>query len=101
MSRLAPIASENPRNPITWDALAEFSTPLDMTPFYDILEISEGFTKEDLERAYKKALIKYHPDKPNGDKDKFEQVTEAYLLIKDLEESYERTIGLSKQFLNE
>lgn len=100
MSRLAPIASENPHNPITWDTLAKTSTPLDMTPFYEILEISEGFTKEDLEKAYKKALIKYHPDGPNGDKDRFEQVTEAYLLIKDIKESYERTIGLSKLFLH-
>lgn len=100
MKRLAPIASENPYHPITWDDIEKDTDPLDLTPYYGILEISEDFTEKELEKAYRKALLKYHPDKPNGDKNRFEQATEAYLLIKDLNESYKRYVGLTELFMN-
>lgn len=54
----------------------------DYSPFYEILDLNEDFTKEELDRAYKKARIKYHPDKFDGDKEKFELSTEAYLKFK-------------------
>lgn len=54
------------------------------SPFYEILNINEDFTKEELEKAYKKTKIKYHPDKLDGDKEKFELATEAYLKLKKL-----------------
>lgn len=73
------ICTENPNDHIT---VEEYY--VDCAKEYALLKLSEGFTKEDLERAYKKALIKYHPDKPNGDKEKFEQSTEAYLKFKDI-----------------
>lgn len=85
MERLAPIASENPDHPFTWDELEQWmGGPVDYSSFYKILDLNEGFTKEDLEKAYKKALIKYHPDKLDGDKEKFELSTEAYLRFKDM-----------------
>lgn len=57
---------------------------VDCAKEYALLNLSEGFTQEDLEKAYKKALIKFHPDRPEGDKEKFEQATEAYKKFKEL-----------------
>ncbi|MBD5267030.1 MAG: DnaJ domain-containing protein [Bacteroides sp.] len=84
MKRQAPIASENPNNPFTWDDIEQWFKPVDYSPYYEILNLNEDCTKEDLEKAYKKVRIKYHPDRLDGDKEKFEQTTEAYLKLKEL-----------------
>lgn len=46
--------------------------------YYEILEISKNCTLEDIKKSYKKLCLKYHPDLPEGDSDKFLKIKEAY-----------------------
>ena len=34
--------------------------------YYQILEVSENSTQEDIKRAYRKLSLKYHPDRQHG-----------------------------------
>ena len=61
-----------------------------LTAAYQILEISEEASDDDVKKAYRKMAVKYHPDKVAylGDdvkekaKEKFQKLTEAYEKIK-------------------
>ena len=43
-----------------------------------ILNLKEDFDNKDLKRSYYKEALKYHPDKTNGDDEKFKQIVNAY-----------------------
>lgn len=49
----------------------------------NVLEIDNlsNYNLDSLKKQYKKISLKKHPDKPNGDKDKFIELTEAYEYI--------------------
>ena len=49
---------------------------------YDILELPEEFTFEQVKRSYKKKALRSHPDK-GGDELEFARITKAYLFIKE------------------
>ncbi|WP_419420356.1 J domain-containing protein [Legionella sp. D16C41] len=50
---------------------------------YQILEIEEHATKEEITKAYRRLALKYHPDKNPGGKEKFQEVCAAYEILKD------------------
>lgn len=44
----------------------------------EVLEISIKHFREDIKKAYFKQALKWHPDKPKGDEEKFKEIKEAY-----------------------
>ncbi|MDR2936890.1 MAG: DnaJ domain-containing protein, partial [Rikenellaceae bacterium] len=49
--------------------------------YYEVLGVGKAATEEEIKKAYRKAAIRYHPDKNPGDKEaeeKFKEAAEAY-----------------------
>lgn len=49
---------------------------------YDVLGVSQGCSKDDIKRAYKKMAVQHHPDK-GGDPEKFKEIANAYDVLMD------------------
>ncbi len=65
------------------------------TCYYEVLRVERTAQKAEIDRAYRKLAIKYHPDSNRDDEDaveKFKEATEAYEVLSDAEkrERYDR-----------
>lgn len=45
----------------------------------EIFGLSPNYNENELKNAYKRLAIQYHPDRPSGNKDKFQLVTKCYM----------------------
>lgn len=45
--------------------------------YYNLLGVSKSSSDKDIKKAYKKLVVKHHPDK-GGDADEFKKIQEAY-----------------------
>jgi DnaJ family protein B protein 4 len=54
-----------------------------MSSYYDILEIDRNADDNDIKRSYRRKSLIYHPDRPNGDSEKFKQISTAYETLGD------------------
>jgi len=56
--------------------------------YYEVLGVSRSATDEELKKAYRKAALKYHPDRNPGDhqaEERFKEASEAYQILCDAE----------------
>ncbi len=51
--------------------------------YYETLGIGKDASDDDIKRAFRKLAHKYHPDKGNGNDEKFKEVNEAYQVLSD------------------
>ncbi len=51
--------------------------------YYEVLGISKDASADEIKKAFRKAAVKYHPDKEGGDEAKFKEANEAYEVLKD------------------
>ena len=51
--------------------------------YYEILGVEKGASADEIKKAFRKAAVKYHPDKEGGDETKFKEANEAYEVLKD------------------
>jgi molecular chaperone DnaJ len=51
--------------------------------YYQILGVDKKASKEEVKKAFRKLAHQYHPDKKDGNADKFKEVNEAYSVLSD------------------
>lgn len=56
-----------------------------MRDYYKILGIEKGASDEEIKKAYRKLAHQYHPDKANGNAEKFKEINEAYQVLSNQE----------------
>ncbi len=60
----------------------------DKRDYYEVLEVPREASEDEIRKAYRKAALKYHPDRNPGDasaEGKFKEATEAYSVLSDRE----------------
>ena len=50
---------------------------------YDILGVDRNASNDDIKKAYRKLAKKYHPDKSEGNEERFKEIADAYDTLTD------------------
>ncbi len=56
-----------------------------MKDYYETLGISRTASEDEIKSAYRKLAHKHHPDKPEGNAEKFKEISEAYSVLSNKE----------------
>lgn len=51
--------------------------------YYDVLGVGRNATQDDIKKAFRELSKKYHPDRKDGNEEKFKEVNEAYSTLSD------------------
>ena len=51
--------------------------------YYQILELNDDCSKDEIRKNYRSLSLIYHPDKNNGDDTYFKKINEAYEVLYD------------------
>lgn len=54
-----------------------------MDDHYKTLGIEKTASLDEIKKAYRKLAMKYHPDRTDGDQEKFQQIKHAYEILSD------------------
>ena len=54
-----------------------------MKDYYKTLGVDKGASKEEIKKAFRKLAHEHHPDKGNGNAEKFKEASEAYSVLSD------------------
>lgn len=63
-------------------------SPAEIKDLYKVLGVSESVTKDEIDKAFRRLAIKYHPDKNKGNKraeERFKEINEAHQILSDNE----------------
>ncbi|CAE8588488.1 unnamed protein product [Polarella glacialis] len=52
-------------------------------PYYEVLGVTDSASSKEIVRAFRKLSLKFHPDKPGGSSEKFQEINKAYKCLKD------------------
>ena len=52
--------------------------------YYEDLGVAKNASQDEIKKAFRKLSLKYHPDKPSGDSEKFKCINEAYQTLSDV-----------------
>ena len=52
--------------------------PMKRSNSFEVLGVDEDASKDDIKKAFRQKALIHHPDKPNGNKEKFIKLREAY-----------------------
>lgn len=78
--RRAEFMNEQQKRRVEYEnALNNFES--EFTSALQIFGVSTGYTAEELKRAYKRLAIQVHPDRPTGNKERFQYITKCYMLL--------------------
>ena len=50
-------------------------------PYYNVLGVPVDASKSDIVRAYRKLSLRFHPDKPGGSNERFQELSKAYTCL--------------------
>lgn len=62
---------------------------MDDSNFYELLNVDNNSSIDEIKKQYKHLALKYHPDREGGNGDKFKAITKAYETLSDIEKRYE------------
>ncbi|KAI5958900.1 SIS1 [Candida theae] len=51
------------------------------TKLYNLLGVDPSASEAEIKKGYRKQALKYHPDKPTGDTEKFKEISEAFDIL--------------------
>ena len=71
-----------------------------MQDYYDILGVNKLSSSSEIKNAYRRLSMEYHPDRPNGNEEKFKKISEAYETLGDTEKRRMYKINKNNPFLN-
>ncbi|ELP93396.1 chaperone protein DNAJ, putative [Entamoeba invadens IP1] len=60
-----------------------FALTVHSLDYYKVLGVARNANDKEIKKAYRTLSLKYHPDKPTGDKVKFEEINRAYEVLSD------------------
>ena len=72
-----------------------------MNDYYKILGLQDTATQKEIKAAYRKLALKFHPDKNKNTGDKFREINEAYMVLKDEQARLNYDKGLTADWLPE
>jgi len=71
-----------------------------MNDFYKILEVPPTASAADIKKSFRRLSLQHHPDKNNGEEEKFKEINSAYQILSDSEKKNMYDMQRSNPFSN-